>query len=109
MIAYDSDRNVTVLYGGIGGGAQFLDTWEWDGTSGSWTDRTPASAPSPDQFPHSMTYDSARQRVVLVTGPGDQIWEWDGLTGEWTERRSRSSDPSPTGFYGEIAYDSVRE
>ena len=34
-MVYDSDRNVTVLFGGIANSICLNDTWEWDGTV--WT------------------------------------------------------------------------
>jgi hypothetical protein len=69
------------------------DTWEWDGTV--WTQRMVPGPPPRAQ--HAMTYDPARERVVLFGGSrgadvrfGD-IWEWDGTA--WTERGT-ISDPT---------------
>ncbi|MEM7201116.1 MAG: kelch repeat-containing protein, partial [Planctomycetota bacterium] len=72
-MAYDAQRDRTVLYGG-GISAQ-ARTWQWDGAD--WTG-APQTAP-PGRADVAMTYDSRRDRVVLYreTQPTD-TWEWDG-------------------------------
>ena len=81
-MAYDSDRRVTVLFGGNDGASALNDTWEWDGTG--WTEKFPANPPSA-RSGHAMVYDTARQRVVLFGGTsgGNQTWEWNGQ--DWTQ------------------------
>jgi len=40
-MAFDSQRNKIVLFGGrAGSGFNYQDTWEWDPTGGTWTDLT---------------------------------------------------------------------
>ena len=55
-----------------------------------------------------MTYDAARQRVVLFGGNSgpylDETWTWDGVT--WTQRHPAQS-PTGRGFMG-LAYDAAR-
>src|SRR5262249_51475072 len=89
QMAFDSARNVTVLFGGYGaGGAVLGDTWEWNGSS--WTQRQ-GNAP-PARFNHGLAYDSARHVCVLVGGvnsgsnpvPFQDTWEWNGSA--WTQR-----------------------
>ena len=83
-LAYDSQRNRAVLFGGWASGPGFLgDTWEWDGTS--WAQRNSTPSPSPRQQ-LTLVYDSRRGRVVGYGG-GDatsnyltETWEWDGTT-----------------------------
>ena len=47
-MAYDEARRVVVIYGGnmldsFSGDTTFQeDTWEWDGATDTWTDRTPS-------------------------------------------------------------------
>ena len=80
------------------------DTWEWDGTA--WTQRSPASAPSPQQG-HAMAYDAARGRVVLFGGHdsfrrGD-TWEWDFFCDPGESTASCPGDcsqPQPTSATG---------
>jgi len=66
-MCYDSDRQVTVLFGGAtwaSGPAGFLgDTWEFDGTN--WTQRLPAISPA-GRAQANMVYDTKRHRTVLL-------------------------------------------
>jgi hypothetical protein len=55
-MAYDAAHAQVVLFGGIGSGALFNDTWTWDGTD--WTKRTPAHLPSA-RYRHAMAYGAA--------------------------------------------------
>ena len=66
-MVYDSARQVVVLFGGIDLSrvVGLNDTWEYDGTT--WTQRTPATAPSA-RYGHAMAYDSTRQVTVLFGG-----------------------------------------
>lgn len=78
-IAFDPRRGRTVLYGGYSGDAAY----EWDGSL--WYSQYPYPRPTPDQQGHcAMTYDAARQRIVLVhtTYQNPETWEWDGSA--WT-------------------------
>ena len=96
-LAFDSRRNKVVLFGSD---QPIYQTWEWDGTDGTWTNRTPS--PIPVSWPnarmeHSMSFDSARGVVVLLGGSlfwggpfVNDLWEWDGAAGTWTNRT-----PSP--------------
>lgn len=106
--AYDSHRDVTVLFGGEWSFSNqvFGDTWELNGNR--WTERTPASGAPPARSWHAMAYDAARQRTVLFGGYGAQpqmtlgdTWEWDGVA--WVQR---ASGPAKAGHA--MAYDSHR-
>ena len=108
-MAADDARGRLVMYGGgfqqvdIGDGAAFGDTWEWDGATGTWVERTPT--PRPALWPTArkglrMTWDGHRQRVVMFMGYSNRdtvkydpaVWEWDGTTGAWSRA---SVDPPP--------------
>ena len=81
-MAYDSDRQVTVLFGGSDAlaGAQ-ADTWEYDGKT--WTEIKPAVSP-PRRTGHGMIYDSISKLTVLYGGSGlRDTWTWDGKV--WTK------------------------
>lgn len=111
-MAYDQQRQVTVLYGGLSPtffGANYLDdTWEWDGTN--WTQVTTANSPgsylgNPGVGEICMAYDLVGQRTVLFGGelfqgivPAPAVtFEYDGTdwtqinTGTQPERRSQAS------------------
>jgi hypothetical protein len=74
----------------------------------SWTQKFPATAPSP-RYGHSMSYDAARNQVVLfggltVEGNNNETWVWDGST--WTQKFPATA-PSPR--YGHsMSYDAAR-
>jgi len=99
-LAYDSHRNVVVLFGGVG---NKNDTWEWNGTD--WTLMTPTTSPGGRYT--AMAYDSARKKVVLYGGNNRlfDTWEYDGKT--WTKVVTKSR---PNAYCCvALAYDSVRQ
>jgi hypothetical protein len=104
-MVYDPARQVSVLFGGYGGGQWDNQTWEWDGTN--WTQRFPATSPSPRVS--DMVYDSFRHVTVLFGGDSQNVllndtWEWDG--NNWTQMSPATSPPNRGG--APMAYDSVR-
>lgn len=110
VMAYDSHRGRTVLFGGTGPrppGAERrvspVDTWEWDGTR--WT-QIATSGPS-SRGRSAMVYDERRRQMVLFGGGGNVIlgdtWLWDGHA--WRE----VVGPAPPARYAHaMAYDSHR-
>lgn len=94
-LAFDSDRNVLVMFGGsVSETANVGDTWEFDGTS--WMQKSPADSPSA-RHDAKMVYDTANQRVVLFGGEfsngtrSDETWSWDGSN--WTLLNPVTSPP----------------
>jgi hypothetical protein len=89
--AFDSKRQVTVLFGGSGLGDNefFNDTWEYDGKQ--WVLRLPAHSP-PVRNGAAMAYDSQRQSMLLFGGYDrfgstrffDDTWEY--VDSEWIQR-----------------------
>lgn len=93
-MAYDSQRGVAVFFGGFveTGGNAHNETWEWSCGTRTWSQGTPPNPP-PARYSHAMTYDSARDVVVLFgggsspAGPENELndtWEYDGTT--WAQR-----------------------
>jgi hypothetical protein len=87
-MAYDSSRGKVVLWGGFGGGGG-MDTWEWDGTRGTWT-QTAVIGPASDGEAR-MAFDAARNRLVLWGGSswtsGRRLYEWDPTgAASWFDR-----------------------
>jgi hypothetical protein len=96
-MAYDLNRDQTVLIGGFNGTEYLPDTWEWDGTN--WRRRT---ATAPFMMVPGAAFDIARQRVVAVSvirGGGGLVFEWDGVA--WT----RIADATPARRGSAMAYD----
>ncbi|MEB2311422.1 MAG: hypothetical protein OZ928_06205 [Polyangiaceae bacterium] len=102
-LAYDPNRERTVLFGGMSSGAARNDTWEWDGSQ--WIQAcvtTPCinNKPSP-RYGASMAYDGGSGGVLLLfggtTNGTDRLsdtWEWNGSV--WTRRATSG----PSGRYG---------
>jgi hypothetical protein len=111
-LAFDSQRQVAVLFSGWTWSTTIQDTWEWNGTN--WTLRS-SSGPSP-RARHTMAYDSTRHVTVLFGGwstatgsaPLNDTWEWNGTT--WTQRAT-SGPPATTDseYPPRMAYDQARQ
>jgi hypothetical protein len=86
-MAYDSARQVVVLFGGfVPSGQDIADVWEWDGAA--WTQRSFTGGPQA-RGAHRLAYDTARGVTVLYGGyrtPSQSTladtWTWDGAS--WT-------------------------
>jgi hypothetical protein len=109
-LAYDSRRNVTVLFGGYDGKWRD-DIWEWDGLA--WSKRCDTEPCSTAPRPAARTlpvfqYDAARGATLLFGGSGDDhlfsdTWSWDGE--RWLEL---TPNVSPTARDGAAStYDPV--
>jgi Immunoglobulin domain/Immunoglobulin I-set domain len=116
-MAYDSDRRVSVLFGGQvynpTGSPVIGDTWEFDGTN--WMQRLPSTSPAARSLAQ-MVYDSHRHRTVLFGGQifngsslvySPETWEWDGAN--W-QKITTTHVPgfTQTGYRYAACFDSVR-
>ena len=82
-MVYDPVRKVTVLYGGeTTNNVPVGDTWEFDGTTSTWTLKSTAG-PAKRTKP-SMVYDQGRKAMVVFGGNNAGLqkdaWTWDGTT-----------------------------
>src|SRR6185295_7901275 len=119
-LAYDSQRRVTVLFGGrrlqglgdppLQPSDFYNDTWEFDGTT--WTQRLPNNPPFPLALA-AASYDPVKHATIVFGGEAGTngfpdsgfLWEWDGE--DWREVSSVGPHPAPrTGH--QMVYDSVR-
>lgn len=109
VAVYDSFRNKTVMFGGLGFNlvpTYQRETYEWNGSA--WVNRElygPAG-----RYLHAMAYDAARRQVVMfggITSAGSRdsdTWVFDGSA--WT--RVATTGPAPR--YGHsMAYDPIRQ
>lgn len=110
-MVYDGVRRVVVLYGGYDGSA-LGDTWEWNGTTTTWTEQSPAATPG-TRHVHAMAYDCSRAVVVLYGGAESDAgnteglkdtWEYDGSN--WTQVCT-NCPPGPR-IHLTMAYDGAR-
>jgi hypothetical protein len=106
--AYDIDRNMVVLFGGLDSLQEMpSDVWEFS-ESRSWT-RIQASGPE-GRAGHGLCYDSASQVTILFGGRNqsgqylNDTWSWDGSI--WT--KIDSTGLSPRAFFV-MVYDSQRQ
>ncbi|MCA8942652.1 MAG: hypothetical protein KDB80_08865 [Planctomycetes bacterium] len=107
-MTYDSDRGVAVFFGGVISGTYQTDLWEWDGAN--WTQRSGTGAPA--RAYHSMTYDSAREQILVFGGRStgssggetNDLWAWDGNS--WTLLASNGPSDRDNSA---IVYDPVRD
>ena len=87
-LAYDSRRNVYVVFGGSPVWDTYVpETWEWDGRE--WRNRRLSTSPSA-RSNHDMSFDSRRGVIVLFGGHQrggnlNDTWEYDGSA--WTQRQ----------------------
>jgi galactose oxidase-like protein len=112
-MVYDAARRVVVLFGGqtVSPTTPILsDTWTWDGAT--WTPQHPARSPA-SRVSFAITYDAARERVVLFggdSGQGQQFsggygdtWTWDGAN--WSSAPTGTSPPRRA--WAAMAYDAA--
>ena len=105
-LAWDSTRNVFVMYVGSPGGMALEQTWEFDGEA--WREVTSDHVP-PSRDTRAIAYDSSRNRTVLYGGHTREeylsdTWEWDGT--DWTD--TSSSGPGSRGSAA-LTFDANRE
>jgi len=75
-MAFDAERGVTVLFGGIDeSGIETSETWEWDGDR--WRLRA-TEGPRGRPYASQLVYDSSRGAVVVFDGQAHDIWTWTG-------------------------------
>ncbi len=104
-MAYDSNRDKIVLFGGRDTSTK-NDTWEWDPATGNWSEITLATSPSARMY-HGMAYDPGLGQMVLYggtpsTGALGDTWEWDGdPTHPWVYKTTEIClQPPPPDAYG---------
>ena len=86
-LAYDANRQVTVLFGGNDDAFRVNKTWEYDGVN--WSETSPIPSPSGrENITHAMAFDAMRDKIVLfgglsVSGYVNDTWEYDGAA--WSQ------------------------
>jgi N-acetylneuraminic acid mutarotase len=91
VLAFDPAGKRVILFGGWTAGDGLLnDTWSYTLATNTWKNLKPVSAP-PARYLASMTYDTARKRMVLYGGLGKHIesllggatYEYDQMSDIW--------------------------
>jgi hypothetical protein len=112
-MAYDSESDKIILFGGHTGGdttdpAHFsAETWAFDAATNTWTNMKPVSGPKGRSSP-GLAYDSESDRVILFSGDDNLVfslpdtWTYDYNANTWTEMAK-----GPANRYNfRMAYDS---
>jgi len=99
-MAYDNNSKVAVMYGGVDDqGNGLSDTWEYDVSTNTWTNRTAPISPR-GMFAHKLVYDAKDKRVILV-GRGVsamEVWEYNAATHVWANKNAIGG-PSQRGSF----------
>ncbi len=106
-IAFDSDRQVLVMFGGETEVGQDTKTWEWDGSRWELKDSGGETSPAGRSDPR-MVYDPKRKQTILFGGYGtsnNETWTWNGS--HWTKLSPLTSPPAR--YAQGMVYDSARE
>lgn len=122
-LVWDLARNKAVLFGGLqvdlagAAGVPKQDTWEWDSTAGTWSERTAAGSKPSQRYGHTMAFDGTRSKVVVFGGSDmsngsarSDLWDWDPTTGAWTQRLTGAEAGVPAGrMYARMVSDDARD
>jgi hypothetical protein len=102
-MAYDADRNQTILFGGkTEFGGKFLEnnneTWVWGG--GDWQQHPLTNLP-PVRSGASLVYDRVQKSMLLFGGEAgggflNDTWIWDGVA--WIEQQPSHRPPARSDF-----------
>jgi hypothetical protein len=109
-IAYDTESDRIIIFGGSDWYFSVDDTWSYDFNTDTWTEMKPDTSP-PAQNYHAATYDIESDRV-LVWGfigtdlePSDaSVWAYDYNTNSWEQMPLVEPYPELR-TYPELAYD----
>jgi uncharacterized protein (TIGR03437 family) len=127
VMAYDSVRDQTVLYGGVfdtifsSGWVSGPYTWLWNGLS--WTQAN-VPGPNPSRTTEAAAFDPVRGQLVLFGGADtytqsggpssggseyfNDTWVWDGV--QWTQKTPAVPAPSPAARIDHMmAWDGARQ
>ena len=109
-MAYDSESNRVVLYGGLRGSTPLFlnDTWSYDTDTDTWTQMNPVAGP-PAMGELALAYDVRSDRVVefggvTSTGPLDKTWTYDVNSDTWANANPTVKPPARSHF--PMAFDS---
>jgi acetyl esterase/lipase len=98
--AYDAAHHVVIVFGGqpYTGLTELADTWAWDGTTHSWSQKQAGNAVGapPGRTDAAMAFDPASGTVVMFGGasagtPLGDTWTWNGST--WSQQPAVGPSP----------------
>ena len=103
-LTYQLNAGLTLLYGGFNASwAHLQDTWVYDYSANTWTNRAPSTSP-PATGGHCLSYDWQSQQVIFfggrISGGGatlvmyHETWAYDYNANTWTNLTT-GSHPTP--------------
>ena len=101
-MAYDPASGLVVLFGGYNESYSYEnDTWVYNTSANTWTQRKPADAPGPRQL-HSMAYDSVSGEIILFGGQNangalNTTWSYNVSNNIWTKLQCTSTPSKRSG------------
>ena len=107
-MAYDSESDRVILFGGYSGSTFFDDTWAYDYNSNTWEQLINSTHPTA-RGAHAMAYDNESDCIVLFGGSTTgstfaDTWLYDYNTNSWEQQNPPESPPARSRHGG--AYDS---
>lgn len=111
MMSYDSVHKVMVFFGGSGSGGVMTDTWTYELTTNTWTEKNPVTTP-PGRTDGAMAFDPVHGMVMLFGGlngsPGyGDTWSFSVPGDSWLNVTPARS-PSPR-FGHDMVYDEATQ
>jgi N-acetylneuraminic acid mutarotase len=105
-MAYDARNDVLVMFGGGDGYCTYSDTWIYNISRNTWTNRTPGKSPPPGREYPTMAYDEEKGLIFMFGGlsaEGNDTWCYNTTANRWTKIDTRRA---PGSRYGHaMAYD----
>ncbi len=108
-MAYDSESDQMILFGGMSETTAMRDTWTYDYSSNTWTNMNPSTAP-PARILAAMVYDKSVDRIIFFGGSNvaktlfyTDTWAYDYNSNTWNEL-TYTTHPSGR-CYINMAYD----
>ena len=107
-IAYDSNNDVVILYGGNDLNSLLSDVWFFDSKNNTWSKITDSAPPGPAPLDAYMIYATAIKKLILfnATKTEGETWLFDFPSRTWTQLDS--SGPS-TRHQATVSYDSINK
>ncbi len=84
-----------VLFGGNDGSKDLNETWIYNLTTNTWTNKNPMGSKPSARRGHGMAQMYGTKKVMLF-GPDDQTWVYDASSNTWSKK---SPLPKPRGRY----------
>ena len=87
-MAYDSESDRLILFGGFAIEGVAGDTWAYDLAANTWTNMAPRGPNPSARDGQAMAYDSNSDRILMYGGDGSSdVWAYDFDSNTWTQKK----------------------